>query len=125
MRADYQHEGPKPWRGMKRDAWEGGHRVPFIVRWPGRVKPSTTSDELISLTDIMATISRHPGAELPHNAAEDSFNMLPLLEGRSIVPIRPYYSLRQLAGFARSLFFAGQLEIHRSRWLGGKQLRDG
>jgi arylsulfatase A len=38
MRADHAHDGAKPWRGIKRDAWEGGHRVPFIVRWPGKVK---------------------------------------------------------------------------------------
>lgn len=47
MRADYGHDGARPWRGVKRDAWEGGHRVPLVVRWPGHVKPGTTSDELV------------------------------------------------------------------------------
>ncbi|MFM7605156.1 MAG: sulfatase family protein, partial [Prosthecobacter sp.] len=54
MREDYSHDGAKPWRGVKRDAWEGGHRVPFIVRWPGRVKAGSTSDQLACLTDVMA-----------------------------------------------------------------------
>ena len=39
MRQDYDHDGARPWRGMKRDQWEGGHRVPFVVRWPRRMSP--------------------------------------------------------------------------------------
>ncbi|MBC7336970.1 MAG: sulfatase-like hydrolase/transferase, partial [Clostridia bacterium] len=54
MRADYGHDGARPWRGLKRDNWEGGHRVPFIVRWPGHVKPGTVCDLPICHTDIMA-----------------------------------------------------------------------
>jgi arylsulfatase A len=109
MRADHQHDGARPWRGMKRDAWEGGHRVPLLVRWPGRVKPSTTSEELISLTDMMATIAAITGAELPRDAAEDSFNMLAVLEGKATTPIRPYL-LTQAFGGARTL------SIHRGNW---------
>ncbi len=76
MRADHQHDGARPWRGLKRDAWEGGHRVPFVVRWPGRVKPGSVSDQVVSLTDIMATLAAITQFELPHDTAEDSFNML-------------------------------------------------
>ncbi|HVW02422.1 MAG TPA: arylsulfatase, partial [Planctomycetaceae bacterium] len=109
MRADYQHDGARPWRGVKRDDWEGGHRVPFIVRWPGRAKAGTTSDQLICLTDVMATVAAAIGAELPHDAAEDSFNMLPALKGEAAAPIRPYL-LTQAFGGARTL------SIRRGRW---------
>lgn len=56
MRADHNHDGARPWRGVKRDSWEGGHRVPFLVRWPGKVRAGTSSAQLTSLTDVMATI---------------------------------------------------------------------
>jgi arylsulfatase A len=72
------------WRGWKADAYEGGHRVPFIVRWPGRVKPGTRSHETIVLTDIMATCGGVIGTKLPDNAAEDSVNLLPVLRGEDV-----------------------------------------
>jgi arylsulfatase A len=81
MRKTYNHDGAKPWRGVKRDQWEGGHRTPFIVRWPGKVKAGTTSDQLLSLTDVMATCAEIAGAKLPNDAAEDSYSMLPVLLG--------------------------------------------
>ncbi len=109
MRADYGHDGARPWRGMKRDQWEGGHRVPFLVRWPGKVKPGTTSAQLISLTDVMATVAAIIGAELPNDAAEDSFNMLPALLGKDSGPIRPYL-LQQAFGGSRTL------SIRRGNW---------
>ncbi|HEX8912109.1 MAG TPA: arylsulfatase [Humisphaera sp.] len=107
MRADFGHDGARPWRGVKRDAWEGGHRVPFLVRWPGRVKPGTTSPALTSLTDVMATVAAAtataPAATpLPANAAEDSFDLLPALEGKADAPARPYL-LMQAFGGARTL----------------------
>ncbi|HKK62368.1 MAG TPA: sulfatase-like hydrolase/transferase [Bacteroidales bacterium] len=77
MRETHGHDGARPWRGMKRDNWEGGHRTPFIVKWPGKVEPNSTSNQLLSLTDIMATCADIVGAELPEDAAEDSYNMLP------------------------------------------------
>jgi len=109
MRADYGHDGARPWRGMKRDDWEGGHRVPFLVRWPGKVKPGTTSAQLTSLTDVMATVAAIIGAELPNDAAEDSFNMLPALLGKDGGPIRPYL-LQQAFGGSRTL------SIRRGNW---------
>jgi len=72
------------WRGNKADAYDGGHRVPFIVRWPGHVKPGSHSDEIISLVDIMATLADIVGHDLPANAAEDSFSLLPILNGKKI-----------------------------------------
>jgi arylsulfatase A-like enzyme len=91
MRADYNHDGAHPWRGFKRDDWEGGHRVPLIVRWPGKVAPSSTSDQTVCLTDIMATCAAISGATLPPDAARDSFNILPVLLGQDDgKPVRPY-----------------------------------
>ncbi len=109
MRADHAHDPARPWRGMKRDNWEGGHRVPFLVRWPGKVKPGTTSMQLISLTDVMATIAAISGAKLPDNAAEDSFNLLPALLGESTAPIRPYLLTQAFRG-------AQTLSIRRGPW---------
>ncbi len=91
MRRDYDHDGAHPWRGMKRDQWEGGHRVPFIARWPQKIKPGSISSQTICQTDLMATCAAIVGYELPHNAAEDSFDILPALFGSSQdKAIRPY-----------------------------------
>ena len=109
MRKDYQHDGARPWRGMKRDDWEGGHRVPFLVRWPGHAKPGATSDQLLSQTDVMATVAAIIGAQLPHDAAEDSFNMLPTLLGQADAPIRPYLLEQAFSG-------ARTLSIRRGKW---------
>ena len=81
MRKDHKHDGARPWRGMKRDNWEGGHRVPMIVRWPAKMKAGTTSDQTTCLTDIMATCAAIVDVDLPNDAAEDSFNMLPAFLG--------------------------------------------
>jgi arylsulfatase A len=70
-----------PLRGYKFDAWEGGHRVPFVVRWPGRVKPGAVSGQLVQQADLLATFAAILGAKLPDNAGEDSFSLLPLLQG--------------------------------------------
>ena len=73
------HRSAGRWRGYKQTVWEGGHRMPFIARWPGKITPGTTSDEVLCLTDMMATFAAITGASLPDDAAEDSFNMLPTL----------------------------------------------
>jgi arylsulfatase A-like enzyme len=109
MRRDHGHDGARPWRGIKRDSWEGGHRVPFIVRWPGRVKAGTTSDQLASLTDVMATVAAITGVTLPRDAAEDSFSLLPALEGKAAAPLRPYLLTQAFAG-------ARTLAIRRGSW---------
>jgi arylsulfatase A-like enzyme len=70
-----------PLRGYKRDAWEGGHRVPFIVRWPGVVQPATVSDELVHHADLLATFAELWGVRLPADAGEDSYSLWPLLKG--------------------------------------------
>ena len=70
-----------PWRGYKADAWEGGHRVPFIVRWPGNVAPGTRCDALVQQTDILATLAGILKTKLPASAGEDSVSLMPLLRG--------------------------------------------
>ena len=70
-----------PWRGYKGDAWEGGHRIPFIVRWPGVVKPASVCDQLAHQADLIATFANILGTELAATAGEDSFSLLPLLRG--------------------------------------------
>ncbi len=77
----YHHYSMGQLRGTKRDLWEGGHRVPFVVRWPGHVKPGTSSDEPICHVDLMATVATILGAVLPENAGEDSYDLLPVFRG--------------------------------------------
>jgi arylsulfatase A len=81
------HRVSGPYRGFKSTVWEGGHREPFIARWPGVVKPGSHCDELICLTDLMATCAEIVGAKLPPNAGEDSVSILTLLKGRN-KPVR-------------------------------------
>jgi len=76
-------------RGQKSDVFEGGHRIPFIVRWPGKVRAGTTSDELGCLVDLLATCAEAAGIQLPSNAAQDSFSLLPAILARQLDrPIR-------------------------------------
>jgi arylsulfatase A len=75
------HNPSHTFRGHKADIYEGGHRVPFVVRWPGKVKAGTTSDRLVCLTDCMATVAEVIGAKLPADAGEDSMSFLPTLVG--------------------------------------------
>jgi arylsulfatase A len=85
----FGHNPSRPWRGIKADAWDGGHRVPFIARWPQCIPAGRTSDELICHVDFMATVTAILGKRLPGGAAEDSHNLLPILEGKKMdKPIR-------------------------------------
>jgi arylsulfatase A-like enzyme len=77
----FGHDSAGGLRGMKGDAWEGGHRMPFIVRWPGRVKPGTVTHQTICFTDLLATVADVCGAGLPAGAGPDSFSFLPVLDG--------------------------------------------
>jgi arylsulfatase A-like enzyme len=77
--AQWKHRANDDWRGQKADIWDGGHRVPFIVRWPGKIRAGSTSTELICLTDFLATAAAVVGARLPTDAAEDSFDITPVL----------------------------------------------
>jgi arylsulfatase A-like enzyme len=76
------HEPSERFRGHKADIFDGGHRVPFLVRWPERVRSGTVVDELVCLTDLLATVADVAGERLPEDAGEDSVSFLPLLEGK-------------------------------------------
>ncbi|MGQ0636515.1 MAG: sulfatase family protein [Planctomycetaceae bacterium] len=65
-------------RGQKADLYEGGHRVPFLVRWPGSVPPGSRCDQTICHTDLLATLAAIVGEKLPDDAGEDSFSLLPV-----------------------------------------------
>lgn len=79
----FDHWSSYPFRGLKRDTYEGGHRVPMIVRWPNHVQANSKTDELVSQIDLMATIAAIIDFSLPGDAAEDSFNLLRLWTGQS------------------------------------------
>ena len=73
------HNPNHVFRGHKADIYEGGHRVPFLVRWPGKVKPGAKSDSIACLTDLLATCADIVGKKLPADAGEDSVSLLPAL----------------------------------------------
>ena len=101
------HKPSGPYRGYKADIWEGGHREPFIARWPGKVKPGSVCNDTICLTDFMATSAAIIGAKLPSNAAEDSVNILPDLLGTALGPCREA-TVHQAAN--------GTLSLRQGKW---------
>ncbi len=103
MRNDHDHDGARPWRGVKRDNWEGGHRVPFIARWPGKIQPGSRSEQTICLTDLMATCAAIVGADLPNDAAEDSYDFLPVLLGTAGSKSLRQYTLHQTMSLALAI----------------------
>jgi arylsulfatase A-like enzyme len=74
-------------RGSKADIFDGGHRIPFIARWPDRTKAGSCSEQTICLIDLMATCAEIVGAKLPDNAGEDSVSILPALLGTDRAPL--------------------------------------
>jgi arylsulfatase A len=81
------HDCANGWRGHKSDIWEGGHREPFIVRWPARIEAGTVSGQMVSHSDLFATVADVLDAAIPRSAAEDSVSNLPLWLGRD-EPVR-------------------------------------
>ncbi len=75
------HFSSGPLRGYKASVWEGGHRVPFMVRWPGVVQPGSVCRQLVHQADVIATLADLWGTKLPENAGEDSFSFMSLLKG--------------------------------------------
>jgi arylsulfatase A len=94
----FGHQGNAHLRGTKADIWEGGHRVPFVVRWPRKTPVGAVSNELIELTDLLATCASLVDAELPANAGEDSSNAL-----SALLKAKPEEAVRAFA-------------IHHSLW---------
>jgi len=75
------HDANGPFKGVKQDSWEGGHRIPLIVRWPDKVAPGTISSNLLWQGDIFATVASHLGAKIPTGQSPDSVSFLPTLLG--------------------------------------------
>ena len=74
--------------GFKFGAWEGGHRVPFIAKWPGKIKPGSTSKQLVCNVDMLATFAALTGRSLDKKQQTDSVNILPALVGDPEKPVR-------------------------------------
>ena len=85
---NFQHRSSGPLRGLKRDLYEGGHRVPFIVKWPSLVQPGSVSDALVSQVDLFATLAAVVGHSLPAGVAEDSHDLLAVLKQNAPSPRR-------------------------------------
>ena len=92
--ARFNHDSSGGLRGMKADAWECGHRMPFIARWPGKIAAGTTSGQTICFTDMLATLAAISEERLPAEAGPDSFNVLPALLGTAREPIRDALVIR-------------------------------
>jgi arylsulfatase A-like enzyme len=109
MREDHHHDPAGGWRGVKRDGWEGGHRVPFIARWPGRIPKGQVSDQMTNTTDIFATLASVVGYKLPDDEATDSFDMLPAMLGTQDPKksIRPHLLTQS---------FRGEFQIRQGKW---------
>jgi arylsulfatase A-like enzyme len=93
-----------PWHDGKGTPYEGGHRVPFIARWPGRIAPGSVSDQPLCLTDLLATVAELLAATLPADAGEDSFSFLPILLGTP--PTGPVRTHTFILGDAKNLTMA-------------------
>ena len=108
MDKDYGHDSAGGYRGAKRDQHEAGHRTPFIIAWPGKIAPKQVSDQKISQTDLMATFASIIDAELPDDAAEDSFDMTPVLFGKQ--------GDKQLRPYMLQQAFRGELSVRKGDW---------
>jgi arylsulfatase A-like enzyme len=85
--AAHGHNPSYVYRGRKSDIWDGGHRIPLLARWPGKVQPGSTSHEVVGLSDFLATCADILGVMLPSEAGEDSVSILPVLLGRAAGPV--------------------------------------
>lgn len=100
------HRPNGPYRGIKSQLWEGGHRVPFLCRWPARIRAGV-ADDLVSTLDIPATACAAAAVALPAGALPDSFNLLPSMLGEKDAPRRDH--LIVMSG-------TGQLAVREGNW---------
>jgi arylsulfatase A-like enzyme len=119
----FNHRAAGVFRGMKADVWEGGHRMPFVARWPNKIAAGTSSSQLVSFTDMLATFASLTGQKLPAGAGEDSFDILPVLLGKCSKPIRE-------AMVHEATWPTGMLAIREGNWklipwLGDKSVFEG
>jgi len=119
----YGHRAVGGFRGMKADVWEGGHRMPFIARWPGKIAAGASSALLVSFTDMLATFASLTGQKLPEGAGEDSFDVLPVLLGKSSKPIRE--TIVHEATWPSGMLAIRQGNWKLIPWLGEKSVFEG
>ncbi|MEJ6567762.1 MAG: arylsulfatase [Akkermansiaceae bacterium] len=92
------HFASAQFRGSKSDIWEGGLRVPYLVKWPKVIKAGSVSDQLTTQMDLLATCAELLGKELPKNAAEDSESILPVFKGENPMLSRKGIILHSVSG---------------------------
>ena len=109
MRRDHQHDASGGYRGMKRDGWEGGHRVPMIARWPSIIPPAQISAQMTNTTDVFATLASMTGYALKDKDARDSFDIMPAMLGIDdpTLQIRPHLLTQS---------FRGEFQIRKGNW---------
>lgn len=105
--SEYGHKPSYIFRGCKADIYEGGHRIPLIIRWPQAITAGTSTDETVCLTDLLATIADILDVPLPDNAAEDSVSNLSLWQGDTKKPVRE-------ATVHHSIY--GNFSIRKGKW---------
>jgi len=105
--AQFDHQPSYVFRGMKSDIFEGGHRIPFVLRWPATIAAGSVSDQTFCLTDLTATMADITGYDMPDDAAEDSVSSLPIWDGSADGPVREavvHHSIN------------GSFSIRRGKW---------
>ncbi|MFT7169546.1 MAG: arylsulfatase A [Paracoccaceae bacterium] len=109
MREDHEHDPAGGLRGVKRDGWEGGHRVPTIARWPSRIPAGQVTSQLMNGTDVFATLASVVGYALPDDVAVDSYDLLPAMIGaqEDSEPIRPHMLTQS---------FRSEFQLRQGRW---------
>jgi arylsulfatase A-like enzyme len=117
----YDHDATAGFRGMKADAWEGGHRMPFLVRWPARIKAGSVSEQTICFTDLIATFADICGTKLPDEAAPDSFSFLPVIDGTHLAdkPIRAPIVMRTGGEGSKMMIRSGDWKLINGLGSGG------
>ena len=118
----FNHNPNAPWRGMKADIWEGGHRVPFVISWPGTIPTDKSSNEPISSVDIMASIAAITGYELTNNSAGDSWDLSDLFLGKRAGIDSGRESIREAIVHHSS---GGKFAIRQGKWKMIPQLGSG
>lgn len=105
--AQFDHHPSYVFRGHKADIYEGGHRIPFVIRWPEAIAAGSSSDQTFCLTDLTATMAEITGYQLPDHVAEDSVSNLPIWNGEATEPVREatvHHSIN------------GSFSIRKGRW---------
>lgn len=123
----YGHDSSGGLRGMKADAWEGGHRMPLIVRWPKITPPGTESDRLICFTDFLATFAELFGTTLPQNAGPDSYSFLSVLTevDSTGFAARPNFVMRAGSDASMMTIRSGDWKLINGIGSGGFSRREG